>query len=766
VVNITSRAYKWFCTTALVLGASVAALAGGTFTSSLDGSQAITPNTSISVGTGSVLLNAAEDQITVTLFFTPLASSQTTAAIQDSTGTVIFDLPVGNFTQPFDLTSQQATDLKAGLWYFEVRSAAFPSGEIRGQIKAVSGTQIPFPSSVGMLDATFGTNGILSTAVGSGNATAQAVAVQTDGKIVAAGYTFNGANNDFAVVRYNSDGTLDGTFDGNSGSGNGIVTTAVGTGNDEAFGMAIQSDGKIIVAGQSSNGVDTDIAFVRYNADGTLDNSFSSDGRAIFAAGVGNDMVRSVAVQTDGKIVAVGTASNGTNTDIVVVRLNAFGSLDRTFGGNGIVLTPVGTGNDVGYNAAIQPDGKIVASGYYRSAASTDTAVLRYNADGTLDSSFDGDGIAVFAFSPDTDEALALALQPDGKIVIAGCIRSGGTPNDFLHARLNQNGSLDTSFGTNGSITVPFSSLIDIALGVVIQPDGKIVAAGIGSNGSNNDFSVTRLNADGSTDSTFDGDGRLQTPIGASGDNANAIAVQADGKIVVVGRTVNGSISNFGVVRYGYGLNSQGNDGFIGLNATTAIRFDNAYQSGNSSVSILNSAALPPLPSGWSFIGSPRVINTSAQFLGNILVKLTLPANIDQANFEAVRVLQFENGAWNDKTAVAPPRDFATKSVYAIISSLSPIAAASPNGLVMGTSAISGRLQTRDGRGVSGALVTAMSATGELTYAYSNPFGYFRFQSVRNGENYVLSVSSKRHKFIPQILSSNGDLIDAMLISR
>lgn len=146
------------------------------------------------------------------------------------------------------------------------------------------------------------------------------------------------------------------------------------------------------------------------------------------------------------------------------------------------------------------------------------------------------------------------------------------------------------------------------------QPDGKIVAVGIGNNGSNNDFSVTRLNADGTPDLSFDGDGKLQTPIGTSGDNANAIAVQADGKIVVVGRTVNGSTSNFGVVRYGYGLNSQGNDSFIGLNATTAIRFDNAYQSGNSYVSILNSASMPPLPSGWSFIGSPRNQHSGSVF--------------------------------------------------------------------------------------------------------------------------------------------------------
>ncbi len=769
-MTINGRVNSIFFTIAFLLALNAVAFAGAAFTSSLDGSQETPANTSNAVGTGSVLINTAENQIIVTLFLTPLTGMQTTAAIHGpapsgSTGAVIFNLPAGNFTQNFTVTNQQAADLKAGLWYFEIRSALFPSGEIRGQITAAVGTQIPFPSSNGKLDGTFGTNGILSTHVGTGNSIAQAVAIQADGKIVVAGYTFNGTDNDFAVVRYNADGTLDAAFDG-SQNGNGIVTTAVGTSNDEVFGLAIQGDGKIILAGQSFNGADSDIAFVRYSTDGTLDNTFSGDGRAIVAAGVGNDIVRSVAVQADGKIVAAGTAFNGTNNDIAVVRLEANGLPDTSFDGDGIILTPVGTGSDVGYNVAVQPDGKIVASGYYVSTGSTDTVILRYNVAGTLDGTFDGDGISTLAFSPETDEALSMALQPDGKIVIAGCIRSGGTPNDFLHARFNQNGSLDTSFGNNGSITVPFSSTIDIALGVAVQSDGKIVAAGFGSNGTNNDFSLTRLNSDGTPDTTFDGDGKLQTAVGTSTDNGNAIAVQADGKIVVVGRTVNGATTDFGVVRYGYGLNSQGNDAFIGLNATTAIRFDNAYSSGTSFVSILNSAALPPLPAGWSFIGSPRVVGTSALYSGNILVKLTLPANIDQVNFNAVRILQFENGTWNDKTTAAPPRDFALKSVYALVNSFDPITAASLTGPVTGTSAILGRLLSPTGRAVPNTLVSIRPVNGSRVYALANQSGRFRFKNLPTGENFVVTISSKRYLFASQILSLQDDLTEIELTSR
>ncbi|MFN0277156.1 MAG: CHRD domain-containing protein [Pyrinomonadaceae bacterium] len=757
--------YSIFFTTAFVLAACTAASADIVFKSSLDATQAMPPPTSSAVGTGTVLLNTSETQVTVTLFFTPLTGSQLSAAIHGpalpgSTGPIIFALPFGNFSQTFAVTSQQAANLKAGLWYFEIRSGAYPSGEIRGQIKAATGVSLPFPQTAGALDSTFGTNGTLSTAVGAGTDAAQAVAIQADGKIVAAGFAFNGLDNDFAVVRYNPDGTLDAAFDGD-----GIVTTTIGTGNDEAYGVAVQPDGKIILAGQSFNAVDTDIAFVRYNTDGTLDATFSGDGRTTIAAGPGSDTVRSVALQGDGKIIAAGNASNGTNNDIVVVRLGADGLPDKSFGGDGLVLTPIGASSDFAYGVAVQTDGKIVVAGYYQSATGIDTAILRYNADGSPDGTFDGDGISTYSFSPETDEALSLVLQNDGKIVIAGCIRNGGA-NDFLIARFNVNGAVDTSFATNGSSIVAFSSLIDIALGVAIQPDGKIVAVGFGNNGSNNDFSLVRLNADGTADLGFDGDGRLQTAIGTGGDNANAVTVQADGKIVVVGRTVIGATSDFGVVRYGYGLNSQGNDGFIRLNETTAIRFDNAYRSGNSFVSVLNSSAVPPLPVGWSFIGSPRYIGTSALFSGNILVRLTMPASIDQTNFNAVRIFQFESGVWNDKTALAPPRDFAARSVYALISSLAPIAAASPLGPVTGPSAISGRLLAPGGRAAHSALVTATSAGGSRIYSPVNPFGHFRFKNLPIGENIVIRVSSKRHRFLPEIVSLNDDLAEIELTSQ
>lgn len=403
-----------------------------------------------------------------------------------------------------------------------------------------------------LLDAGFGTSGKVVTPAGSGNDVGQAVAIQPDGKIVVAGYASNGTNNDFAVFRYNPNGTLDDTFDGTTNA-NGVILTPIGQSEDEAFGVAIQPDGKIVLVGQTYDGVKTNLAIARYNSDGTLDTTFDGDGRAVFSPSVGSAILRSVAVRPDGRILATGSASNGVNFDIVVIQLNPNGSLDTQFdgnsgNGNGIVVTQVGAGNDQGYGVVVQPDGMVVVAGYYSSLTGTDTVLLRYGLDGRLDTSFSGDGIATHAFSPDTDEALALALAPDGRIVISGCIRNGA-PNDFLIGRFMPDGSPDASFGTNGRAIFPFSGTVDIALGVAVQPDGKVVAVGFGNNGVNNDFGVVRLNSDGTPDLTFGGDGGVLTAIGSSADQANAVAIQPNGRIVVAGRTA-GATADIAVVRY------------------------------------------------------------------------------------------------------------------------------------------------------------------------------------------------------------------------
>lgn len=399
------------------------------------------------------------------------------------------------------------------------------------------------------LDRSFGNNGTVVTSVGSGNDLAQAVAVYPDGRVLAAGYAFNGTNNDFAMVRYLPNGAVDPSF----GFG-GSVMVPVGNSEDEAFACVIQPDGRIVVAGQTYNGIKTSFAVIRLNADGTLDQTLGGVGKMTVSPSVGNAIVRSIALQVDGKIVLAGAGSNGLNFDIILARLNVDGSLDAAFGTDGLIVKAIGSGHDDAYGVAVQSDGRVVIGGYYSSAATTDTVVLRFLTDGSPDPTFGTGGVAIHAFSPGTDEALAMTLASDGRIVLAGCIRDA-MPNDFLVARLLSDGSVDSSFGVGGLAVVPFSSAPDLGLSVAVQPDGKVVAAGFGSNGANNDFAVVRLNSNGLPDETFDTGGKTMTMIGTSADVANAVAIAPDGTIVAAGRTVS-STADFGLVKYRAGVAS------------------------------------------------------------------------------------------------------------------------------------------------------------------------------------------------------------------
>ena len=293
----------------------------------------------------------------------------------------------------------------------------------------------------GSLDTTFGTDGKVTTnfsADDSGNA----VALQPDGKIVVAGYT----NTNFAVARYNADGTLDTTFDSD-----GKVTTAIGSGTDKGYALGLQPDGKIVVAGESHNGTDKDFALARYNANGTLDNTFGTVdsgqtrlGYATTTIGSADDVAYGLALQPDGKIVLAGQSNNGSNLDFALARYNANGTLDTSFGTGGKVTTAFGNGIDSISAVALQPDGKIVVAGY----TNTDFALARYNANGSLDTSFSNDGKVTTDLGTAFDAVYAVALQPDGKIVAAGEILTA-----FGLARYNADGSLDTTFGEDGKVT-------------------------------------------------------------------------------------------------------------------------------------------------------------------------------------------------------------------------------------------------------------------------------------------------------------------------
>ncbi len=396
----------------------------------------------------------------------------------------------------------------------------------------------------GALDVTFDADGKVTTSIGSGEDEGYAIAIQSDDKIVVAGYSNNGSDDDFALVRYNANGSLDNTF----GSG-GKVTTAIGTDDEQGYGVAIQTDGKIVVVGYSYNGSNRDFAVVRYNTNGSLDNTFGSGGKVTTAIGTSHDCAESVEIQTDGKIVVAGYSRNGSIYNFALVRYNANGSLDNTFGSGGKVTTAIGTDDDYGESVAIQSDGRIVVAGYSYDGSVYDFALVRYNVNGSLDNTFGSGGIVVEAIGAADDYAKSVAIQADGKIVVAG-YSYNGTNDNFVAVRYLSNGILDNSFDSDGVVITGVRTGYDYAYSIAIQANGKIIVAGSSYESGNFDIGVVRYNDDGSLDENFDLDGKVTTPIGTSHDSVESVAIQSDGKIVVAGYTNNGSNNDFVVVRY------------------------------------------------------------------------------------------------------------------------------------------------------------------------------------------------------------------------
>ena len=386
-------------------------------------------------------------------------------------------------------------------------------------------------AATGALDPSFGVQGTVTTGlVGpEGDSPANALLLQPDGKLVAVGDSETSPEdapeaNAIALVRYNPDGSEDASF----GSG-GVVTTSIPGGY--AFGNAavLQPDGKIVVAGYYWPQGPKMFALARYNADGSLDPTFGTNGIVTTSVGDGDSEAFGLVLQPGGKIVAGGEATDSNGNSSALVRYMPDGSLDTSFGSGGIVLdTQPG---ETGFAAiALQPDGKVLGVGQGSSAVGwpdwTTTPLTRFNSNGTLDSSFGNGGVSDVPTGP----ASALALQPDGKIVVVG-----EKANAFLISRIDPNGTADQSFGSGGSVSTPMGSGFNHPYAVVLQPDAKIVVAGTSQGG----FTVARYNPDGSLDPTF-GIGGVVTTLSTNGPDwagaaANAVALQADGKIVAAG---------------------------------------------------------------------------------------------------------------------------------------------------------------------------------------------------------------------------------------
>ena len=403
----------------------------------------------------------------------------------------------------------------------------------------------------GALDSSFNANGIVTTPIGSLDDGGRTVAIQADGKILVGGYTDAGNSThwDFALVRYNSDGTVDNSF-----GASGKVVTSMGIGDDGINAILVQSDKKIVVVGNADTTTSGffKIALARYDSAGVLDPTFGVGGKVRTAIGTVNDRGNAAALQADGKIVVAGrytSAAGGSDfRDIVVLRYNTDGTLDAGFGTGGKVITFIGSKADEANCVVIQPDGKILVSGYTENTT-YDIALIRLNADGTPDPAFGTGGKVLTAIGTGEDGSLQIRLQGDGKIVMAGHTDVGGGDMDWALLRYNGDGSLDGTFGTGGKTITSFGTGFDVPLGCIVAGDGRIFLSGWAEGASNFDFAMALYTSTGILDNTFGIGGKLTLPIGSGDDMAFGSALQGDGKIVITGQSYNGTDLDFALIR-------------------------------------------------------------------------------------------------------------------------------------------------------------------------------------------------------------------------
>lgn len=371
---------------------------------------------------------------------------------------------------------------------------------------------------------------------GSGNPVsddhAYAIAIQSDGKIVAAGDSYNGSSGwKIALMRFHADGTLDTTF----GKGGKMLSSVYGG----ARAVAIQGDGKIVVGGLTYDGMNA-FVLIRYNTDGSPDTNFGTGGEVLTSM---NGGIAALAIQGDGNIVAAGYSYNGVGYDFALARyVGSNGALDTTFGSNGIVHTSTTTAFMPGSGAssvAIQSDGKIVAAG--------GSYLIRYDASGNLDPGFGLSGKVVTGSY--YEQTSAVAIQLDGKIIAAGSSLNNIGGYDFALTRYNSDGSSDTTFAGSGRVDVPARNLYQLAPAKVAvdKTSGMIVAAGF----SQYQSAIVRFNSDGTPDFMLASSGMMILTGGSYlGYNSifNDIAVQSDGKFIAAGSGYRDMISGYDFV--------------------------------------------------------------------------------------------------------------------------------------------------------------------------------------------------------------------------
>ncbi len=397
-------------------------------------------------------------------------------------------------------------------------------------------------AQIGSLDQSFDTDGKQNLIIGS-YATGESVAIQTDGKIVVGASSIIGTHADISLIRYKPDGSLDSTF-----NNIGILNTDINNTEDYCADITIQPDGKILACGYSMDATSNkSIVLIRCNSNGTFDNTFGNAGKVSTTYAPSTNYGQDILVQQDGKIVVIGYVQDTSLTNhMIVLRYLTNGVLDSSFNNIGIKSIDFGGLGSYGMSIAQQIDGKLIAVGYYnQTAGNTKIALARLNIDGSFDTTFDSDGIQTSSLNACVGNKVK--LQADGKIVVVGFRDTIGF-RDFALLRFKTNGGIDSSFNQDGIVSTKVANYQNNGYDLAIQSNGAIVIAG-GTRVFQTaplKFTLVRYTIHGDIDSSFDNDGIVITDLNSTESYIRSIAIQADKKIVAVGS----SNSEIALTRY------------------------------------------------------------------------------------------------------------------------------------------------------------------------------------------------------------------------
>ncbi len=410
-------------------------------------------------------------------------------------------------------------------------------------------------SQAGIIDSSFGTYGVVATPLSTtGTATCRNILSLNTGKYLATGFINDGTTIEFATVRYNHDGSVDNLY-----GMSGLSKVAINGGQySYAYCSALQTDGKLVMGGDYYDGTGYSFAVSRLTIDGDLDTTFGNGGFSTLGVGSApfNNYGYGIGIQSDGKIILAGIVSNAGTADFGMARFNSNGSVDSTFGNNGQVVTAIGTSTDNCYSMKIQSDDKILLAGDISIGSAYVFTCVRYEIDGAIDSSFAVNGIGTYPMGAnDDDYGYDITIQNDKKILFGGTSYNNGQ-YDFTILRIDSTGTLDNSFGTNGFASHDFNGTMGIDNGrrIALQSDGKIIVSGrtyvIGSA-----FGLCRFDENGMIDPTFGTNGVSYKQVASAQHEGFGLTIDSNDDIVLCGsaRTLP---DNFYVLRYLGGLNT------------------------------------------------------------------------------------------------------------------------------------------------------------------------------------------------------------------